>query len=217
MIALQVEVPYASFRKSFARSYAETYAFPPPATVYGMLLSLVGEWQRVRHEGVALAFAYANRPRVTTTLRRLSRYKYGVASKQEELGNAPDYIESLCDTKFLCWVNSSQELVPGESLESRITKSIQTPEKSPRKGVLSLGLSDDVVDSVKLVDTSRVQGSWHWLSPCPTGMIDLPIWVDHVGSINTYWRRFQFNSDLEFHKDDQLVNKFTRILRKDNV
>ena len=33
MITLRVEVPYASFRKSYARSFAETYPLPPPATV----------------------------------------------------------------------------------------------------------------------------------------------------------------------------------------
>ena len=48
MITLRVEVPYASFRKSYARSFAETYPLPPPATVYGMLLSLVGERFRRR-------------------------------------------------------------------------------------------------------------------------------------------------------------------------
>lgn len=57
MIALYIEVPFASFRKSYARSLAETYPFPPPATIYGMLLSLVGEWYRSRHQGVKLAFA----------------------------------------------------------------------------------------------------------------------------------------------------------------
>src|ERR1041385_8570382 len=31
MISLHVEVPYASFRKSFARSFAETYPLPPPS------------------------------------------------------------------------------------------------------------------------------------------------------------------------------------------
>src|SRR5438093_12071617 len=92
VVTLRVEVPYASFRKSFARSFAETYPLPPPATVYGMLLSLVGERFRKRHEGVQLAFAYKHVPRIATTLRKLSRFKYGVPGKQWKLGNAPDFI-----------------------------------------------------------------------------------------------------------------------------
>src|SRR5437660_12643720 len=93
VITLRVEVPYASFRKSYARSFAETYPLPPPATVYGMLLSLVGERFRRRHAGVRLAFAYKCRmqdqqchmpclPRVATTLRKLSRFKYGTISTE---------------------------------------------------------------------------------------------------------------------------------------
>src|SRR5262244_3855476 len=120
MIILRVEVPYASFRKSYARSFAETYPLPPPATVYGMLLSLVGERFRGRHEGVRLAFAYKRIPQIATTLRKLSRYKYGVAAKQSKLGNAPDFIETLCGIEFLCWVDSSQEKPDVESLEARI-------------------------------------------------------------------------------------------------
>ena len=82
MITLRVELPYGSFRKSYARSFAETYPLPPPATIYGMLLSLVAERFRQRHVGVRLAFAYKQIPRIATTLRKLSRYKYGVPKKQ---------------------------------------------------------------------------------------------------------------------------------------
>jgi len=64
VIALEIQAPFATFRKSFARSFAETYPLAPPATVYGMLLSLVGERYRQRHSGVRLAFAYGKIPRV---------------------------------------------------------------------------------------------------------------------------------------------------------
>jgi CRISPR-associated protein Cas5t len=192
MICLRIQVPYASFRKSYARAYAETYAVPPPASVYGMLLSLVGEWKRARHEGVALAFAYARKPRVSTTLRKLSRFKYGVAAKQSKLGNAPDYVETLCGLDFLCWIDSSDEKAGMPVLEERIRVAIETPEKIERSGILSLGASDDAVDSVDLC--KQPPGVWHWLIPRDDGDIELPVWVDHVGSRYTRWRRFLFES-----------------------
>src|SRR4029450_3639973 len=96
VITLRVEVPYASFRKSYARSFAETYPLPPPPTIYGMLLSLIGERFRRRHVGVRLAFAYKRIPLIATTLRKLSRYKYGVPGKQGKFGNALDFVETLC-------------------------------------------------------------------------------------------------------------------------
>lgn len=207
MLTLSVEVPYASFRKSYARSFAETYPLPPPSTVYGMLLSLVGERFRQRHQGVRMAFAYRCRcdeerrcglpclPHVATTLRKLSRYKYGVASKQSALGNAPDFVETLCDIEFLCNVDSSLEKqiddgkTVSKTLEARIIEAIQEPTYVQRFGVLSLGLSDDAVNSVNVY--THAKGLWHRLLPKDWGGIELPIWVDHVGGANTRWQRYE--------------------------
>jgi CRISPR-associated protein Cas5t len=208
MITLRVEVPYASFRKSYARSFAETYPLPPPATTYGMLLSLVGERFRQRHEGVRLAFAFkCNRerdnrkdcgegggvclPHIATTLRKLSRYKYGVPSKQSKLGNAPDFVETLCDIEFLCWVDSSLEKDDAPNLETRIIEAIESPGKVDRYGLLCLGLSDDAVNDLSLC--RRIEDEWHRLIPSHSGSMELPVWVDHVGSAKTRWRRY----DLE--------------------
>jgi CRISPR-associated protein Cas5t len=194
MISVQVQAPYATFRKSYARSFAETYPLAPPATVYGMLLSLVGERFRERHEGVGLAFGYASVPKIATTLRKLSRFKYGVASKQSTLGNAPDYIESLCDLDFVCWIDSSTEreqTLP--LLEQRIEVALTNPSSINRYGVLSLGLSDDAVDVIRKV--SVLEGRLHRLIPAPDGQMELPIWVDHVGSAQTRWQRFNLDSE----------------------
>jgi CRISPR-associated protein Cas5t len=153
LIALHIEAPYASFRKSYARSFAETYPFPPPATVYGMLLSYVGEYFRACHVGVKLAFAYKQQPRVATTLRKLCRYKYGVASKQSKVGNAPDYVETLCNIEFICWVDSSSEKKQARSLEQRLVEAIKMPENITRTGLVCLGLSDDAVNDVSLLNS----------------------------------------------------------------
>lgn len=198
MITLHVTVPYASFRKSYARSFAETYSLPPPATVYGMLLSLVGERYRKRHEGTQLAFAYKRVPRTATTLRKLSRLKYGVPGKQSKLGNAPDFIETLCGIDFLVWVDSSQEQShdeykgDGRTLEARVVAAIREPTSVDRYGVLCLGLSDDAVNDVSLCET--VEGDWHRLLPSATGTMELPVWIDHVGAANTRWQRYELDS-----------------------
>ena len=218
MIALHVEVPYASFRKSYARSFAETYPFPPPATIYGMLLSYVGEYFRACHVGVKLAFAYKQQPRIATTLRKLSRYKYGVASKQSKVGNAPDYIETLCNIEFICWVDSSSEKKQKErsacssaslSLEQRLIEAIQSPEQITRTGLVCLGLSDDMVNDVSLIKS--IQGKWHWLNPSNTGQIELPIWVDHVGSYHTRWQRFDFEVLPSLIDSNPSLEKFIEI------
>ncbi len=209
MIALHIEVPYASFRKSYARSLAETYPFPPPATVYGMLLSLVGEWFRARHSGVQLAFAYKKQPLVAASLRKLSRYKYGVPSKQSKLGNAPDFIETLCGIDFICWVDSSQESQNHPTLESRLVEALQHPERIERQGIVSLGLSDDAVNDISLVDS--IAGEWHWLTPSDKGQIELPVWVDHVGSIDTRWQRYDFEQNSSILIEEAARERLTAI------
>ncbi len=189
MILLSVEAPYASFRTSFARSYAETYPLPPPATIYGMLLSLVGERQRRTHLGVRLSIGFARRPRLSTVLKRLSRYKYGVPSKQAKLGNAPDYVEVLCGIDCVVLVDSASESA-SITLEKRLSMALDSPERIERTGILCLGLSDDMVD-VKRVSPVGPEAHIEWLTLDSDGSLELPVWVDHVGSADTRWRRFR--------------------------
>jgi CRISPR-associated protein Cas5t len=75
MLALEVEVPIACFRQSRAREYAETYPVPPPSTVYGMLLSMVGEMDRYKHCGTRLAIALISHPQKSTVIRTFRRFK----------------------------------------------------------------------------------------------------------------------------------------------
>lgn len=188
ILTVRVTAPFASFRRSFARSFAETYPLAPPATVYGMLLSLVGERSRSRHVGVRLGFAYAKLPRVATTLRKLSRYKYGVVSRQSERGNAPDFVETLCGLDFVCAIESGSETDGGPTLANRVARAIEHPADVIRTGVVCLGASDDAVDDIATIE--EPSGSWCRLRPEPDGDMELPIWVDHVGARFTRWQRF---------------------------
>lgn len=203
MIALRFEAPFGSFRTSFARSYAETYVLPPPSTIYGMLLSLVGERQRRSHLDVRIAIAFERQPRLATVLKKLSRYKYGVPSKQSSKGNAPDYVEVLCGIQGHVFIDSSRE--PAfPKLEERITQAIDSPEHVDRTGLLCLGLSDDMVDLSRF-NPDKHRPPNHWLTPDNTGSIELPVWVDHVGSANTRWRRFRLtNANGERAPSDDL-------------
>jgi CRISPR-associated protein Cas5t len=135
-------------------------------------------------------------PRIATTLRKLSRFKYGVSSHS---GHLPDYVQTLCGIEFLIWVDSSAEsriakdatsndADSARNLEQRITEAITIPENVSRYGVLCLGLSDDAVNNISLCTTAK--GAWHRLLPSNTGDIELPVLVQHVGSARTKWQRY---------------------------
>ena len=93
-ISLLVSVPICSFRKPYAREFFETERIPPPATVYGFLLSLVGEEDRHAYVGTRLAMAMVEEPSVSTILRTTWRIK---SKLPPGIGNnkKPDYQEVL--------------------------------------------------------------------------------------------------------------------------
>ena len=190
-IGLYVSVPVASFRVPRAREFFETFPVPPPATVYGMLLSLVGETNRRIHEGTEIAIALLSDPEYSVVLRTLWRVK----KKESGLGlgenRRPDFQELLTDIRLAVWIRD-EEIVE-TSLAKRIRKSIDNPSTINRFGGLCLGESTHLVDEVSLLNLSEKQGQF--LIAEDDGDLSLPIWPDHVGS-RTRWGQYslkQFN------------------------
>jgi CRISPR-associated protein Cas5t len=186
MLALDVSVPVACFRKGFAREFWETEELPPPATCYGFLLSLVGEADRRRHIGVRVCPALLDRPDRSSVLRTLWRVK----DRKEPLGagtNArPDFQELLTGVRLAIWIDSTQETGSAPSLEERVALALDHPERIDRFGGLSLGESTHLVDEVSRLDMGR-HGSAraYLLDLADRGRLSLPVWVDHVGSSGT--------------------------------
>ncbi|MEW6496219.1 MAG: type I-MYXAN CRISPR-associated protein Cas5/Cmx5/DevS [Cyanobacteriota bacterium] len=187
-LALRVEVPIACFRQSRAREYAETYPVPPPSTVYGMLLSMVGEIDRYKHCGVKLAIALLSEPAKSTVIRTFRRFK-----KKEitDPSNArPDYQELLSDIQFVVWVASGSD--SGQpTLQERLQLAFANPASISRFGGLCLGESRDLVNAVTPPSENDQGESLQWLVQNEDGLLTLPYWVDHVGSRGTRWRRYQ--------------------------
>ena len=204
-ISFLVEVPIACFRQSRAREYAETYPVPPPATVYGMLLSCVGEVNRYRHVGVKLAIAMVSNPEKSTVVRTFRRFK-----KKEIAAptNArPDYQELLTNIRFVVCVDSQSESAT-PSLVERLQAAFEHPEAIDRFGGLCLGESRDLVNSIQKCNIS-MENDYRWLTIDPDGLLTLPYWVDHVGSQGTRWNRYSLQSSS--HLDNPPASTWTLI------
>lgn len=188
-VALFVSVPVASFRVPRAREYFETLPCPPPSTVYGMLLSLVGETNRHAHEGAELAIALVSQPNYSVVLRTLWRVK----SRQQGLGQGenkrPDFQELLTNVRALVWVRQGAEETAATSLAVRVHEAITQPHSVSRFGGLSLGESTHLVDELRLAREDDVIAGRALLND-EAGELSLPIWPDHVGSRKTSWRQF---------------------------
>lgn len=186
-IALYVHVPCATFRTSRSREYGRTYPVPPPSTVYGMLLSLIGETDALRHCGVKLAIAMLSQPQKSTVLRKMRRFKekdYG-----HRRNTTVEHQEILTDIRFIVWVESSlEEAKP--TLVERIEQVKSDPATVKRFGCLYLGESNDLVNSIKLASERHSSQHKQWLLKDNAGRITLPYWVDHIGSRGTRWQRY---------------------------
>lgn len=139
-ISLLVSVPICSFRKPYAREFLETERIPPPATVYGFLLSLVGEEDRHAYVGTRLALAVMGEPSISTTLRTTWRIK---SRRPPGIGNnkKPDYQEVLTGLQVFVCVGDCE-------FTDRIRTSIKFPTGISRYGGLSLGESRDLVNDI---------------------------------------------------------------------
>lgn len=186
-IQILVEVPIASFRQSRAREYAETYPVPPPSTVYGMLLSMVGEIDRYKHCGVKLAIAMLSQPERSTVIRTFRRFK------NKEINHPtnakPDYQELLTDIQFVVAILSGADAEPSTLVE-RLTTALTQPQQVDHFGGLSLGESRDLVNSVQILQKVDQERKLSWLVQSEDGLLTLPYWVDHVGSRGTRWLRY---------------------------
>lgn len=182
-VSLLVTVPVCSFRKGYAREYLETEQIPPPSTIYGFLLSLVGEESRYKYVGTRLAFAVLQRPELSITLRTTWRMKNKTLPSGVGNNRSPDYQEILTGLQIAIWVLSGP-------LADRIYLANKMPSDVSRYGGLSLGESRDLVNDIVWFP-QWPQGEGYWIVHDPQGDMPLPVWVDHVGSKGTVWKQFR--------------------------
>ena len=131
-------------RPMWAREYQETYPAPPPSTVYGMLLSLVGveRGNKNRHAGLHIALALAENTEESLWQRRekgriFRKFRRVAQSKKNAdplADRRPDYQELLLGLEFWLWVEDSQAEHP---LCDEIRKALRIREKRGDRSRLS--------------------------------------------------------------------------------
>ena len=195
-VAIYVSVPVASFRNPYAREYLETYPLPPPSTVYGMLLSAVGEVSRRAHVGAEIAFALLSRPQVSTVLRTKWRVKSGKTPLGAGQNKVPDFQEVLTEIRMLVWVRTGRAERASPSLAERLEGLLLSPAETVRFGALSLGESTHLVNDFRRWRREEDGSEGVLLVQGGEGALSLPIWADHVSSVGTRWGRFRLKESL---------------------
>ena len=185
ILVLRVDVPMTGLRPMWAREYQETYPAPPPSTIYGMLLSLVGveRHRKDRHIGLRIALALAEnteeslwqrreKGRIFRKFRRVAQAKKNADPLADR---RPDYQELLLGLEFWLWIDDSQASHP---LCGEIRNALD-PEKRGeivRHGALCLGESSHMVNEVA---KDRPRGRGRFVAPCEKGFLSMPVWSDY--------------------------------------
>lgn len=202
-----------SFPRSFARDYKETYLYPPPSTIYGFLLSLVGEEDLTTHLGVKLAIGFiGDTPPISRILRKQRSHKFSNGGSEHKKRvkkygegiypsanfSKPNFQELLTDLKLVIGIDSTQEL--GQiKLEDRVKIALSSPHKISRFGGLCLGESWALVNGFR--NYRDDDGEITWLNTDSKGLIGLPIWIDRQTNRGTF-QRFSFG---EFQQESWVL------------
>ncbi len=190
MIFVQISAPFASFKHSYSREYGDTYPVPTPATLYGCLLSLVGETDLKVHRGVRVAIALLSEPQTATVLRTVRRLKSKDINARDN--SRPDYQSILCGLEIVMGIDSSFDAA---NLEERVRQAVLHPETVERFGGWSLGESRDLIDDVKIIP--NLPSKARWLVKDNQGRFNLPLVVDYLGSKGTQKQKFSLGDFCE--------------------
>ena len=185
-LCLFVDVPMASFRPMWSREYQETYPAPPPSTIYGMLLSLVGtdREQKNDYAGVKLAVALKDQPEIGRIFRKFRRVAQSKKNADPLTDRRPDYQELVLWLKFWLWVDGSEAKNP---LTERICEALDREQRKTitRHGALCLGESSHMVNEIKFAvgDAAPEENEGRFLVRDKTGFLTMPVWTDHKNDI----------------------------------
>jgi CRISPR-associated protein Cas5t len=184
-----LECPYSSFPRSFARDYKETYFYPPPSTIYGFLLSLVGEEDLTVHLGVRLAIGMiGDKSPISRIVRKQRSHKFGknhLGTYPTSQFSKPNFQELLTDIQVAIKIDSGNESA-SIKLDERVAIALSTPEQITRFGGLSLGESWALINGIRTYRTE--DGAIKWLIKDNRGLIGLPIWIDRTTTQGTFQR-----------------------------
>lgn len=185
ILPIRVEVPVCAFRPYASREYQDTFPVPTPASVYGMLLSLLGvpREEKSLHRGAEMALAVSTIPERAKVFRKLRR--------GGDLGKTrPDYQDLLMDLTLWIWLRKGDDAA-SPPLAERVPAALTHPDTISRFGGLSLGESSYLVDTLQIV--ADVRQPLIFLHRQDDGFYNLPVWVDHTEMANTRCKRFQLS------------------------
>jgi CRISPR-associated protein Cas5t len=155
-----------------------------------MLLSAVGEPNRLHHEGAEVAVALLSAPELSVVVRTLWRAKDRRLVPGLGENRRPDFQELLSNVRLAVWVRIGATEAARPSLSDRVAAALARPSSVNRFGGLSLGESTHLVDELRALRPADY-GEGRLLFGDVEGDLALPVWPDHVGAAGTRWGQYR--------------------------
>ena len=155
MIQLYIDAPVASFPRRFAHDYRESYRYPPLTTVFGCILSFIGELDITAYPIDSVDVGVINKyPAISSVCIKYRNIAYmpgGKHAKAREksyspgiypasLYSKPNIKEVVTGTKIVAQINN-------EPLAAKVLYSLHGA--CDRFGILSLGESSAIVNCIR--------------------------------------------------------------------
>ena len=175
-VLLYVEAPFASFAMPQTRTCITSYPVCPFSTIYGLLLSLVGEVDVTRHVGVGISLAMLSRPEKFWMLRKISKEK---RTKSGMVYSCPKNVQQLSDVRIAIMLEDCEDKNALVARVSRALVDFDCPDLQRRFGILSLGESKNMVDSLRELRQSDFTDVAKAVWPSSKGVLSLPVWPNY--------------------------------------
>jgi CRISPR-associated protein Cas5t len=155
-----------------------------------MLLAVVGEPNRLHHEGAEVALALLSAPELSVVVRTLWRMKDRKVASGIGENRRPDFQELLSNVQLAVWVRTGAAEAARLSLADRVAAALARPFGISRFGGLCLGESTHLVDELRALGPAD-HGEGRLLLGDVEGDLALPVWPDHVGATGTRWGQYR--------------------------
>jgi CRISPR-associated protein Cas5t len=155
MIQIYIEAPFASFPRRFAHDYRETYLYPPLTTIFGCILSLIGELDITVYPMNSIDVGVINKyPAISSVCvkqrnnaymprgkhAKIREKSYSTGVYPASLYSKPNIKEIVVGTKIVAQINN-------EPLAAKVLYSLHSG--CDRFGILSLGESSAMVNCIR--------------------------------------------------------------------
>lgn len=137
---IYMDIPIFFTKKPQSRcEYYESFEYPCFSTVYGALLSYIGEMDISKYEKTMMAIAIISNPEKNVVIRRISRFK------NKDLTDAQNHppIRQELYTNVKLFIS-----IKGK-LEDALIKAMKNPESINRFGALCLGESECLINELR--------------------------------------------------------------------